>query len=740
MIDSRVVVIVCIAISSVAATALSADFDASVGSLLLTRCVSCHHAGDPSGELDLTRHETLLRGGASGQAITPGNADESLLFQHIASGEMPKEGGGHKDPLLKEEIELFRTWIDTGAHWPEGRVLDLFERTTPRRAGRDWWSLKAVHASPIPSLSGAATANPIDAFISLHLRERGLVPAPKADPRTLLRRLSFDLIGLPPSPLELDEFLADASPNAWENVVDRLLASPHYGERWARHWLDIARFAETNGYERDAEKPGAWKYRDWVVNAFNSDMPFDRFVREQIAGDEVPDRNESTVIATGFLRIGTWDDEPNDPKEYQYERLEDMVHATSTAFLGLSIKCARCHDHKFDPILHSDYYRFASAFWAGPIGPRASQWLGGPTKEELGFDVLGWTDLSAIPSPLHVLAKGDVSRPLGAVQAGAPMCVAYLQKDFDAPPQGFSTSRRRLQLAEWITDPKHPLTSRVIVNRLWQHHFGEGLVRTPDNFGFLGRKPTHPDLLDWLAHRLVSQGWHLKQLHKLMVMSETYQQSSLHPDALACASVDAENNFVWRANRRRLDAESIRDAMLVTSGQLDLHLGGPSFLAPISDEALEGLSMKSGAYQASPLEASRRRSLYMFTKRGLIVPLMTTFDMCDTTTPTGRRDVSTVALQALVLLNNPWVHQQSRSFAMRILAESKDNSSRIDAAWRLALGYVPDDSQHKAAQEHLAVQRSRIMDRSPDTAEAEILSWTSLCQVLFNTNEFLYVD
>ena len=265
-------------------------------------------------------------------------------------------------------------------------------------------------------------------------------------------------------------------------------------------------------------------------------------------------------------------------------------------------------------------------------------------------------------------------------------------------------------------------------------------MRTPDNFGFLGRKPTHPDLLDWLAHRLVSQGWHLKQLHKLMVMSETYQQSSLHPDALACASVDAENNFAWRANRRRLDAESIRDAMLVTSGQLDLHLGGPSFRAPISDEALEGLSMKSGAYQASPLEASRRRSLYMFTKRGLIVPLMTTFDMCDTTTPTGRRDVSTVALQALVLLNNPWVHQQSRSFAMRILAESKDNSSRIDAAWRLALGYVPDDSQHKAAQEHLAVQRSRIMDRSPDTAEAEILSWTSLCQVLFNTNEFLYVD
>ena len=562
-----------------------------------------------------------------------------------------------------------------------------------------------------------------------------------------MRRVYFDLIGLPPTALEVAKFESDTSPDAYERVVDHLLDSKHFGERWARHWLDLVRYAETNGYERDAVKKDAWRYRDWVIEAFNRDMPYNQFVTEQLAGDEIPDRTEASVVATGFLRLGTWDDEPNDALEYQYERLEDMVHTTTTAFLAMTVKCARCHDHKFDAIPQTDYYRIAAAFWAGPIAHRQRELNGGPTQDELGFDVLGWTDLSRDPPALHLLKKGDVHRPLQVVAPGSLSGAASLSREFAPAPDGSKTSQRRLQLAKWIIDEQNPLTARVIVNRLWQHHFGEGLVRTPDNFGFLGNLPTHPELLDWLANDLMAGDWKLKRMHKLMVMSKTYQQSSLHPEQAKFAEVDAANRLWWRAERRRLDAEQLRDAILQCSGHLDERMGGPSFMAEISSEALEGLSMKAGAYQASPPDDARRRSIYMFAKRSLAVPMMTVFDSCDTTAPTGRRDVSTVAPQALTLLNNSWVHSESRAMAERVIAAGQTPDQRIDIAWKVALLRSPTPTELHAAREYVKqLLPESITPSAEDTqaesqrAQQELRAWSALCHTLINTNEFIYLD
>lgn len=719
------------------ARAADPDFERDIAPLILTRCIECHNATDASGGLDLTRADGVRKGGESGAVVTAGHPETSPLIERIAAGEMPPEKNGKPQPLPAAEVELFRKWVEAGAEWPTGRTLDPYEKTIGKRAGRDWWSLQPVRRPAVPAvgpMSNGAPVQPVDAFIRAELSRREMTPAPPADRRTLLRRVAFDLVGLPPTAEEIDAFEKDTSPEAYEKIVDRLLASPQFGERWGRHWLDLVRFAETNGYERDAVKPNAWRYRDWVIRALNNDMPYDRFVLEQLAGDEVPDRTEETVVATGFLRLGTWDDEPNDPQEYQYERLEDLVHATSTAFLGLTVKCARCHDHKFDPIPQTDYFRVAAAFWGGPVAHRNREWNGGPTAAELGYDVLGWTDLSREPAPLHLLKKGDIHRPGAAVGPGPLTSVVSLTKEFEAPPPESKTAHRRLQLARWIADPGNPLATRAIVNRVWQHHFGEGLVRTPDNLGFLGDKPTHPALLDWLASELVDGGWKLKRLHKLIVMSETYRQASVHPQQAEYERKDAGNFALWHAERRRLDAESIRDAILAVSGRLDLRQGGPSFRALIGGEALEGLSMKAGAYQASPPEETRRRSVYMFTKRSLAVPFMAVFDTCDTTAPTGRRDVTIVAPQALTLLNNEWVHQESEALARRVFAAAADEPERITATWKLVLGRAPNERERTAAANHLRSSEAAATD------EGRLAAWASLCHVLLNTNEFMYVD
>ena len=724
--------------ASIRASASAApDFEREIAPILIKRCLECHNEREVAGGLALTSRAKTIGGGDSGPVIAPGEVDQSVLLERIASGEMPPKKQGKSQQLPEAEIELLRTWIASGADWPDGRVLDWFEATSDVHGGRDWWSLQPVVSPQVPEpKNGDRVTNPIDSFILARLEAEGMEPAKSADRRTLLRRLYFDVIGLPTTAEQTSAFLADESPEAWERVVDQLLASPHYGERWARYWLDLVRFAETYGYERDQEMPYAWRYRDWVVQSLNEDQPYDRFVIEQLAGDEIADRSEQSVIATGFLRLGTWNDEPNDPHEYKYERLEDMVHATSSAFLGLTVKCARCHDHKFDPILQLDYYRMAAAFWAGSIEPRERDLLGGPSKDELGFEnVFGWTDLSPNPKPLHLLKKGDPKHPLGEVAPAHLATIPAIHREFESPGEDAKTTRRRLQLARWITDPANPLTARVFVNRLWQHHFGEGLVRSPNNFGFKGDLPTHPELLDWLSADFVAGGWKMKRMHKQILMSGTYRQSSLHPNCEAYGERDFTNRLWWRANRRRLDAEALRDAMLAASGAIELHLGGPSFKPTISEEALEGLSRKSSAWEASSEQDQLRRSLYIYSKRGLLPPLMTTFDFADTTLPCGQRDVTTSPTQALALLNNSFVHTRSDALARRVVALApEDVTEQVRHAWLFTLGREPDASEKALAIKHIAAQRARFAD------DSEFLALASLGHVLLNSNEFLYVD
>ncbi len=737
-------ILLLVAIGTVSAG--SVDFDGSVAPLLVRHCAECHSGADASGQLDLTRPDGARTGGESGPALVPGNAGESLLIRRLRAGEMPPPRQGKPQTLDPGDIATLEAWVASGAAWPADRHLDPFEVSTARRAGRDWWSLQPVRRPPVPSPgSGPTSGNPIDAFIRARLEHAGWEPAPEADRRTLLRRLHHDLTGLPPSWEQLEAFLADPSPDAYEEVVDRLLDSPQFGERWARHWLDVARYAETSGYERDQPKPHVWKYRDWVVQAINEDKPFDRFVLEQLAGDELPDADDSTWIATGFLRLGTWNDEPNDPQEYQYERLEDLVHATSTAFLGITVKCARCHDHKFDPVTQMDYHRMAAAFWAGYVQPGQGV-LGGPDPARLGREVLAWTDVSADPKPLRFLKKGDPNRPGEVVEPGQLSMVPALNRAVPPPPPGSATTHRRRHLAAWIADPANPLTPRVWVNRLWLHHFGQGLVRSPDNFGFTGDAPTHPELLDWLASELVRQGWRSKPIHKLMVMSATYRQSSIHPRRAVYEDRDAGNRLWWRAERRRMDAEALRDALLMVGGGLDLtRAGGPSFAPVIGADALEGLSMKDQAWKASPVEEQGRRSLYLFTKRSLLPPFATVFDFPDTTLPCGQRDVSVVAPQALALLNNAFVHEQSAGLTRRVAAGATSAGERIRLAWRLALGRDPTPAEAGDARGFLARATSRVRlersrDAQPPVHPPEMQALAALCHVLLNTNEFLYVD
>jgi hypothetical protein len=729
------------------------DFNRDVAPILVKRCLECHNDVVASGDLVLTEHKRASGGGESGAAWLSGHPENSLLVERVTQGEMPPERQGNSQRLPDSEIQTLRDWVAAGAPWPVGRVLDMYEATNDRRAGRDWWSLQPVRRTPVPQVKDQSlVANAIDAFIVHKLEASGLEPAPRADRRSLIRRLYFDLTGLPPTHDEIETFVAESSgsDDAYHRLVDRLLSSPRYGERVGRYWLDLARFAETCGYERDQEKVNIWKYRDWVIEALNSDMPYDRFVQEQLAGDELPDRSESTVVATGFLTAGTWNDEPNDPDDYKYERLEDMVHTTTTAFLGMTVKCARCHDHKFDPIPQVDYYRVANAFWPGPIEARDRALVGGPTEEELGLKgVFGWTDLSSQPPPLHLLKKGDYKQPGPVVKPGHLTMVTSFSLPYEPPSNGAKTSQRRLQMARWFVDPRNPLTPRVMVNRLWLQLFGQGLVRTPNNFGFTGDRPTHPDLLDWLADEFVRSGWQMKYIHKLMLTSYAYQQSSIHPHTDRYERVDYNNRLWWRAERRRLTAEALRDSMLWAAGNLDLRLGGPSFRCTISPEALEGLSRKGAAWQASPEAEQRRRSVYMYSQRSLLSPMMTTFDFCDTTLPCGQRDSSTVAPQALTLLNDRFVHDCSQRVAHRAMTET-GTEARIKRAWQNTLSRSPSPSELAASLEHIHRQSEHFREYAATKAKVEngvsldeqieFLAMASLCHVLLNSNEFIYVD
>jgi hypothetical protein len=679
------------------------DFEKEIAPIIVRRCLECHNSTDPQGGLDLTSLKSAIAGGDSKSSIQA-SIDENFILQRITDGEMPPEIKGVPQSLPASELALLTKWISKGAAWPQDRRLDFYEETTASHAGRNWWSLRPVTNPQVPSAPNTPVdkEKAIDAFIVARLTANNMTAAPPAAKRTLLRRLHYDVTGLPPTPVSMTTFLASNAPTAYEAEVDRLLATHHFGQRWSRYWLDLVRFADTCGYERDQMKPNIWKYRDWVIDAINADMPYDRFVRDQLAGDEVEYRDEQSVIATGMIRAGTWNDEPNDPADYVYTRLEDMVHTTTSAFLGLTVKCARCHNHKFDPITQTDYYRAASIFWPGYIGQAN---LGGPSTDQLGFDAFGWTDRNNSPTELHLLIKGERHRPAEVVQPGPLSVVSTLDKPFIPPAPDASTTNRRLQFANWITDSQNPLTARVMVNRIWQHYLGEGLVRTPNNFGFKGALPTHPRLLDYLARELVSGQWKMKQIHKLILMSATYQQASIHPQQDEYVQRDFLNHFWWRANRKRLDAEALRDTMLNINGRLDTKLGGPAFYPKMAPDALEGLSRKAAAWPTSPQPERNRRSIYMISKRAQLLPLMTTFNFADTTLPCARRESTIVAPQALALLNNHFVHSQSEALAERLTEEHPtDIPAQITRLWNLAFSRNPTNSESAIAKQHILNQ------------------------------------
>ncbi len=616
-------------------------------------------------------------------------------------------------------------------------------------------------------LDKAWAKSPIDAFLLAGLKKAGLKPAPPAGRATLIRRVTFDLTGLPPTPEEIDAFLADKSPNAWEKVVDRLLASPHYGEQWGRHWLDVVRFAESDGYEYDMHRPDAWRYRDYVVQSFNSDQPYNEFVKEQLAGDEMDSKNPTLLVASGFNRLGPLRKNAGnqDVASSHNEVLTEMTNIVGAAFLGVTVGCARCHDHKFDPFRQSDYYRLQAHFaqvqpndlvlasqqeqadWKTKAAPveqekrRLQMQLrrapdGEKAQLELQLDALDdkmpaplaaiytVTDVPAKASPIQVLFHGDYLNPVAKVGM-RPLGILLPEATPEAP---IDDATPRIKLAEWIVDPANPLTARVMVNRVWEYHFGAGLVSTPNDFGRMGTRPSNPELLDWLASRFVENGWHIKPLHRLILLSNAYRQSSISPIEKVAMEKDSENALLWKFSHRRLEAEELRDAMLAVSGRLNLKAGGPSFMPPI-DPALV-LSLKRPQYWVPTRDKSEynRRTLYMIYKRNLRLPFEEVFDAPDTLLSCARREQSTHAPQALELLNGQTSNDLAAEFADRILMERKTTAERIDYAFRLAAGRPPTASERALALKFLA-------DESDHPARVK-----EFALAVFNLNAFLYVN
>jgi hypothetical protein len=693
-------------------------FDKKIAPLLAARCLDCHGGSKPRGGLDLSRRKAAREGGKSGQAIVPGNAAASLLWKHVQAGKMPP-----KKPLAAEEKRLLKEWIDGGAAWGSDPI-DPFRFTSARRGGYDWWSLQPVVRPALPKVKQAAWArNGVDHFILAKLEEKGLAPSPEADRPTLIRRLSFNLTGLPPTPEEVTAFVQDPGPDAYECLVDRLLASPQYGERWARHWLDVARFGESNGFEHDELRRNAWPYRDWVIQALNRDLPFDQFARLQLAGDVLLPGDAEGVVATGFLVAGGYDSVGQQQQSQamkavvRQDELEDLVGTVGQAFLGLTVQCARCHDHKFDAVRQEEYYRLTAALGGVRHGEReVTPPGGGKARRENRQRV--YAVVPRPPGETHVLLRGNPARKGKAVTPGGVAALGGPPADFGLTGAAGDAERRR-KLAEWVTHPKNPLFARVLVNRLWHHHFGKGLVDTPNDFGFNGGRPSHPQLLDWLTDELARQRFSLKALHRLLVRSAAYRQSSRW-DPVA-ARVDAGNRLLWRMSPRRLEAEAVRDAMLAVAGQLNRAMGGPGF----QDFRL---TVRGGTYHYEPADRagpeSRRRSVYRTWARSGRSPLLDSLDCPDPSTATHKRSVTTTPLQALTLLNSAFALRTAERFAARIQREAGGDVGRqLERAYRLAYGRPPTGEEAAAARPVVRAHGLRIV-----------------CRALLNSNEFLYVD
>ncbi len=944
-------------------------FEARVRPVLVEHCSRCHGAEKPKAGLRVDSREALLEGGESGPAIVPGKPEDSALIAAVRH-EGPKMPP--KTKLDAPQVEALTRWVRMGAPWPGAGAARAPGSSTIRKGpfrihdeDRDHWAFRPLRRPETPAAGDRATANPIDAFLLAGRVAKGLQPNPPAGKVALIRRASYDLTGLPPTLEEVAAFLADESPQAYEALVDRLLASPRYGEKWARHWLDLVRFAETNSYERDGVKPNAWRYRDYVIRAFNDDKPYSRFVREQLAGDELPDRDFDSLIATGYYRLGIWDDEPSDREQARYDGFDDVIATTGQVFLGLTVDCARCHDHKLDPIPQKDYYRLLSFFrnvnhyrngapnaegvstdlvpilddagrleferqararererrvtqaavdaieanfrarseqaraaekpdldgltyrfyrdtWERlpdfsaikpestgdlpsnhfDLGPRTRDDAFGFVFEgtlvvpstgrytfhldsddgsrltldgrkvveydgvhDLGHEHSDSLDLvegrlpirleyfqqsSALGLSVAWSGPGFVRRPLsartpvgtakpdfasrirerGAEVLGAEtfrhynelrrllkeaasrkvptemaLCVteagptapettvllrgnpaskgdvvepAFLEvlggqvAAIPTPLPGATTTGRRSVLADWIASGDNPLTARVMANRIWQYHFGRGIVRSPNNFGRMGDKPTHPELLNWLASELVANGWRLKPLHRLIMTSDAYKMSSTgEPGALA---KDPTNDLFWRFDMRRLDAEEVRDSILAVSGSLRLKMYGSGIYPEIPAEVLAGQSVPGSGWGQSPPEEEFRRSIYIHAKRSLMTPILESFDAAETDRSTPSRFSTTQPTQALAMLNGRFLARQADALAARLRRETGDDVSRqVGHALQLVTSRQPDPAEVRRGIDLIEALKARDGLSSDEALRA-------FCLVALNLNEFLYLD
>ncbi len=670
------------------------DYETDVKATLKDRCFSCHGSVKQEGELRLDAGTLIMKGGSQ-EVVVPGQSGESELIKRITSTEldyrMPPDGAR----LTERQLALLRNWIDEGCDFPDDEVI-------PKQPS-EHWAFLPVNPPAFPVVKDKTWArNPIDTFVLAKLEADGRQALPQASPTVLLRRIYLDLIGLPPTEAEQKKF--SSNPNV-DVIIEQLLSSPAYGERWGRHWLDVVRYADSNGYERDAEKPYVWRYRDYVIDSLNRDKPFNQFVLEQIAGDELPSRSIETQVATGFLRLGHWDDEPADPDTDRFDQLDDMVSTTGQAFLGITIGCARCHDHKFEPFSTRDYYSLVAVF--NPLErPRD-----GRTEKTVLIDateVYSWTEISNQAPVTHILMRGSPQRLGDSVEPGVPAILVKTPPHF--PNATGRTTQRRLGLAQWIASNDNPLTARVIVNRVWQQHFGEGIVSTANDFGLMGSAPSHPELLDWLSHWFMHDAdWSLKKLHALVLRSRTWQ------------SLKSNDSLV---RYRRLEVEAIRDSMLAVSGQLNAKPFGPAMKPSIPKAALESNSDKESVWVPSTESEAARRTVYAFIKRGLVVPMLESLDLADTVSSCPQRQVTTVAPQALSLFNGDFAVQQAKHFAQRLSREAGDDPQKqISLAWRLALCREPSSREIECAKQFL-------IDESLE----------QLCRVVLNLNEFVYPE
>ncbi len=881
--------------------------------MLASKCLACH-GQNPSvqmGGLNLTNPAAARKGGQSARpAVVPGKPDESLLYIAV-SGRRPMLAMPPKDTdrLTPAQIERVREWIDLGAPWPsDAEVREIAAASEASAAGvrvatsggqsEDWtrrrykpediWAFRPVRKPQVPR---AEAANPIDAFHSARLAEAGIEPAPQADKRDLLRRAAFGLTGLPPTPEQARAFLSDAGRDAWGRLVDSLLASPHYGEQWGRHWLDVARYADTAGNSNDYERSNAWRYRDYVVRSFNADKPYNLFVIEQIAGDELPGGDPEMMVATGFLRMGPWGSAMIPKKLARQAYLDDVVHSVGQTFLSMPLRCAKCHDHKVDPIPTRDYYRVYAAFAATQMAERPASFLpeenlarfaagsrtvtqlrGFATKRKRGLEAkiedaarewFAARGLEYIPAakrnrlpdsekpPRHyglspaeegrlkvrkqdewiwtrrleryeplvqavfngpdyvpgngrklrmpakldagwrpestILEGGSAHAPGEAVSPGvlsAPQLAARdapVASPYDLPT---SLTGRRLALAEWIVDARNPLTARSIVNRVWAYHFGTGLVATPNNLGGLGGKPSHPALLDWLAADFVENGWSIKRLHRTIMTSRAYRQSTQRADIEQVRAKDPQNRLLAHFAPRRLSAEELRDAVLRVSGELNPELGGVPAMPEVNLEvALQPRMIQfsiAPAYQPSPKPAERnRRSIYAYRVRGQADPFMEVFNQPSPNDSCERRDASSVSPQALTMLNSDYMTKRSIAFALRLEREETRLAGRIQRAYQLAFSRAPEagmsaksaeyvtamEAHHRAISPRAVPYPTRITrslveeltgapfeyeewlpvyeNYQPDTQPWEVGPSTralaDFCLLLFNSNEFAYV-